>query len=266
MTRLRCATPEDHPAFARLHHELGVPEAPPSAEVFVQGMLPRVWVAEEEGGEISGYGYYDRYEDIGHIRNLVTGPSWRRRGLGRSLMLEMAGELRRAGLHRWCLNVKPDNDAAIALYQALGLVLRHEVTVLRCQWQALLALPPSPGCEVGIAAPDEDAELEREFGLHRGQIAANRARQERLQLRLRSSEGRPLGYANWVPDHPGAFPLGLCDLAYARALFAAMHARRSAQHPDLMLTTRVGGGLEALLRGGGAVEVMRVAWMEGPIP
>jgi GNAT superfamily N-acetyltransferase len=266
MSLLRRASPGDHPAFARLHHELGVPEAPPNAEVFAQGMLPRVWVAEEEGGEISGYGYYDSYADIGHIRNLVTSPSWRRRGLGRRLMLEMAGELRRTGLHRWCLNVKPDNEAAIALYQGLGLELRHQVAVLRCQWPALLALPPSPACEVGLAAPDEDAELEREFKLHQGQIAANRARPERLQLRLRDPEGRPLAYANWVPGHPGAFPLGLRDLAYARALFAEMHARRSEQHPDLMLTTRVGGELEGLLRSLGAVEVMRVAWMEGPIP
>jgi RimJ/RimL family protein N-acetyltransferase len=47
-------------------------------------------------------------------------PAWRGRGGGRMLM-EAALAARPAGVHKIVLEVFPDNEAAIALYEALGL-------------------------------------------------------------------------------------------------------------------------------------------------
>jgi len=54
------------------------------------------------------------------ILSLGVTPRWRRRGIGQALLREAIAETRRRGLSSLVLEVAVDNDAAGALYAALG--------------------------------------------------------------------------------------------------------------------------------------------------
>jgi len=54
------------------------------------------------------------------ILTLATLPSSRRRGLARALVVSAAGKAAQSGAHKMFLEVAADNEAALALYSALG--------------------------------------------------------------------------------------------------------------------------------------------------
>jgi ribosomal-protein-alanine acetyltransferase len=81
----------------------------------------RVWVAEE-AGEIIGTSAARTVGDEVEILNLGVAPSWRRRGVGRDLMVRAMEQAGQAGARRAFLDVRESNRGARALYATLGFV------------------------------------------------------------------------------------------------------------------------------------------------
>jgi ribosomal-protein-alanine acetyltransferase len=81
----------------------------------------RVWVADE-AGEIAGASAARAVADEVEVLNLGVAPSWRRKGVGRSLMARALAEAGRAGARQVFLEVRESNQGARAFYAALGLV------------------------------------------------------------------------------------------------------------------------------------------------
>ncbi|MGH9381578.1 MAG: ribosomal protein S18-alanine N-acetyltransferase [Thermoanaerobaculia bacterium] len=74
----------------------------------------------EEAGEIAGAIAVRRLPNRGEVLNLAVHPWARRRGRGRRLLLEACKRLEREGETRVGLEVRPDNSAALALYERSG--------------------------------------------------------------------------------------------------------------------------------------------------
>lgn len=71
-------------------------------------------------GEPTGFGLYRQAADEAEILTLAMRPSFRRRGLGRSLMREIESELKSGGTQLLFLEVAASNTAARALYARAG--------------------------------------------------------------------------------------------------------------------------------------------------
>jgi ribosomal protein S18 acetylase RimI-like enzyme len=116
----RSATVDDYDAYVALFAALGVDEPVPSRERFAADIVARMLIACD-GGEAVGYALLEHLAEVGYVRNLVSSPAHRRRGIGRALMVAMRERFVARGARAWCLNVKPDNLPAIALYRECGL-------------------------------------------------------------------------------------------------------------------------------------------------
>jgi ribosomal-protein-alanine N-acetyltransferase len=81
----------------------------------------RIWVAEE-AGELVGVSAARTVADEVEVLTLGVAASWRRRGVGRSLMLAALTEAGQAGAARVFLEVRESNRGARAFYAALGFV------------------------------------------------------------------------------------------------------------------------------------------------
>ncbi len=82
----------------------------------------RIWrVAETAGGTLVGYGGVMVVGDEAHLMNLAVAPSERRRGIARMLYDDLVARAARAGARRITLEVREDNEVALAFYRAAGL-------------------------------------------------------------------------------------------------------------------------------------------------
>jgi ribosomal protein S18 acetylase RimI-like enzyme len=76
-------------------------------------------------GRVEALGRWERYETRadqcnGHIRQVMTHPDARRRGLARSVVHALVDDARAAGVQTLTLHVRGANQAAVALYTSLG--------------------------------------------------------------------------------------------------------------------------------------------------
>jgi ribosomal-protein-alanine N-acetyltransferase len=69
-------------------------------------------------GSLAGYLIASRYADVWHLMNLAVDPPVRRRGLASLLLQELMARVSPA--EPITLEVRPSNDAAIALYKRFG--------------------------------------------------------------------------------------------------------------------------------------------------
>ena len=97
---------------------------------------------------IIGVATFSRVAEMADLNRVVVHPEARGRGIGSSLVragLEWAGAV---GARRMLLEVRPDNEAAVALYRRLGF---GTVTTRRDYYgpgrDALVMLRPLPGTE-----------------------------------------------------------------------------------------------------------------------
>lgn len=221
--RVRAARPEDYEAFTALFPELAVDDPTPSRAKWLGDLVPTTLIAEDEAGAVAGYLFYQLLSDTGYIRHVVASPQRRRRGVGALLVQTARERFEAAGAARWCLNVKPENAPAIALYRRAGMEKVHDSTALSAPWASADALPAS-SLAAHVAAPDEDPAVEAAFGLPRGMIADFRARAGRVILAV-SEGGEPRGVAVYDAGFNGSFPFAARSPAVARALLEAMRAR-----------------------------------------
>jgi ribosomal protein S18 acetylase RimI-like enzyme len=262
MVQVRAATADDHEAYARLFPELGVDDPLPSRSRFADEVVPRALVATE-GGVVVGYATYEVLAELGYVRNLVTDPAHRRRGVGRALMEELRRKFVGAGATGWCLNVKPDNIAAIALYERFGMRRAYLAQILRVPAAVPLAVPPADLRLVAVE-PDEDEAVEAALALPRGQLASARARGGRQVLQLRRGSA-PLGVAVFAPHIPGAFPFRVVDPALGPALLAHLRQLAPPGSPYVQVVVEDAPALRDVLLGLGAGLYLETVHMTGPL-
>jgi ribosomal-protein-alanine N-acetyltransferase len=78
------------------------------------------YLARIESGLIVGFCSFWRIVDELHINNLAVSPTYRRAGIGRSLLMSVLTEGARRGARRATLEVRRSNHTALRLYDQLG--------------------------------------------------------------------------------------------------------------------------------------------------
>jgi mycothiol synthase len=111
-------TPEDFAAF-RAHH------------VDAHDFDPGLSGVARRAGKIVGFVLCRRWSDdgVGFVDLLGVDPSERGRGLGGMLLRRAFARFAGAGLHEAQLGVASDNPGALALYERLGMTVRHRADV-----------------------------------------------------------------------------------------------------------------------------------------
>jgi ribosomal protein S18 acetylase RimI-like enzyme len=287
---VRAAKASDYPAFERLFPELGVhePLMPPAR--FETELVPTTLVAEAAGAHVVGYTYFQVMGTMAYVRHLVVAPAARRQGIARLLMHEVVARVRALGCVSFCLNVKPDNVAAIALYEDFGLARAYESVALQIDWEAVrraslsgvdghahasvhaaaLAAAPAVGIESEVSVreilPADDATVEPAMRLVRGQLEAARALPKRVLLMLEEGLGAIAGAAVFHPQFPGASPFRVARAALAIPLLSeiATYADPADLHTNLMVEGQP--EVAAYLEQRGARVQLRVAHMVGTLP
>ena len=118
---IRKAKLYDVPAMARIERDsFG---SPWSAEEITKDVNAggNVYVAVAEcGGEKAGYGEIRNIAGEAQIYNIAIAPEFRREGIGAALLRHMIEKAEGDGCSLVTLEVRSDNDAAMALYKKLG--------------------------------------------------------------------------------------------------------------------------------------------------
>lgn len=155
MRSIRAATPGDAKVIVALIRELAAYEREPDAAVATEedilrdgfGDRPRfeVLIAEEDG-EVAGFAFYFftystwRGRPCLYLEDLFVRPPFRRRGLGLSLLRELAKVAVRERCERMVWQVLDWNAPAIAFYEELGARAMREWITMRVEGDAIGAL------------------------------------------------------------------------------------------------------------------------------
>jgi GNAT superfamily N-acetyltransferase len=250
---IRAARADDHTAYTRWFEELGVVgETPVSAERFVRELQPSTLVAER-GSALAGYCWFEILGEVALVRHLVTDPGVRRAGVGRALMEAVRDRCRAAGCTGWSLNVKPENEPAIRLYEALGLARRHTSRALRLDWSALPA-----GGETGVRemTSEDDSRAEAALGIPVAELAAARKKEGRVLL-LAEAAGEVAAAAVFDRGFPGMYPFRATNEVAALSLLRGGRAwaAETDSHVDLMIEGQAAIA-EALVRVGAKTKLV----------
>jgi mycothiol synthase len=95
---------------------------------------PELWLLARDGDEVAGV-CLCRAEaagrpGVGYVRILGVRPPWRRRGLGRALLLEAFSRFRQRGSHAAALGVDGENTTgAVRLYESVGMRVEHRADI-----------------------------------------------------------------------------------------------------------------------------------------
>ncbi len=73
-------------------------------------------------GRLIGYAGIWHILDEGHITNVAVAPPYRKQGVGRLLMQTLLQWMEQRHVYSITLEVRPSNEAALALYHAFGFV------------------------------------------------------------------------------------------------------------------------------------------------
>lgn len=260
---IRPATPDDYALYLQLLPELGVDDPPPYAERWRDEFVPNTQIAELNGTP-AGLIYTVTLAETGYVRNLIVAPSARRHGVGRALLEFVANQLRANGKTGWALNVKPDNVAAIRLYEAMGFRRRYASVAMRLDWSRVSELPESPKLHARPVTPADDGALERLFTLAPGQVQGMRE-SKRVLITLVDANDRLHALAAFNPSFPGSFPFRMTDPRLARALLEAMHPHALAGATYVNLVVEDDDALASLLRSHGAQVRMNIDHYAGPL-
>lgn len=223
MLSIRRAKPADYADVTRWMAELAVDDTPPERSRWCEQYLPGTIIAEldtpRHAPRPAGYAFYVQTDRDVYVRNLVSDPAYRKRGVGRALMTWVARNTRERGAVTWRLNVKSDNMPALTLYRSLGMRRAYASAAIRIEFDVCARLRAKrPVAEVSSAL-EWDA-LEAHHGLAKGTVSG-RVVQGDIVLATRDRRG-PRSLAVFDPSFPGAFVFKPADVDDAEALLRAM--------------------------------------------
>ena len=75
---------------------------------------------DDKGTLIAYMGYWKVLEQA-HVTNVAVAPAWRRRGVGKRLFGYVLQKAAQEGVESLTLEVRPSNEAALALYRSFGM-------------------------------------------------------------------------------------------------------------------------------------------------
>ena len=220
---IRPARAADYPSFARLFPELRVGDPVPGEQRFCTELLPGAIMAEGDG-RVLGYSYYQLIGATVYIRHVIVDPAARGGGVGAALMQWLRQHFRDHGAQHWELNVKPDNQVAIRLYERFGLRSQYRSTALGLSWDRVDSLAvPEERVAVRRVQPSDDELFERALRLLDGQLHGARMLPGRVVVGLVSgAAGTPAGIAVFDPAFPGASPFRVAHPSLVGALLAGL--------------------------------------------
>lgn len=263
--RVRQATRGDHPSFVRLFPELGVDDPIQDEQRFHESMVPTTLIAESaEGGVVLGYTYYQLMKDVAYVRHLVTAPEARRQGVGRRLLQGIVERARAVPCTTWCLNVKPENAAAVALYEGLGMKEAFATRALVIAWSKVTGNDPE-GVTSRAIAPEDDARVEPPMQLLTGQLANNRELPGRV-LQMLEEGGEVVGATVFNVDFPGAYPFRAARPELALVLLRALRPYARAHHDSLNVVCEGQPAIADALIAAGATVKLDLVHLKGPLP
>ena len=261
---VRAASRTDHAAFVRLFPALEVDDPILDEAQFVETLVPTTLIAEAADGAVLGYAYYQRMKDVTYVRHLVTAPEARRQGVGRRLLGEIVARARAAGCTTWCLNVKPLNLPAIALYESLGMERAFTSKALFMAWSKVEGAGV-PGVTSHDIAPEDDARVEPPMKLMAGQLATNRVLDGRVLKRL-EEDGAVVGASVFHPDFPGAYPFRAARPELALVLLRALRTHARAHHDTVNVVCEGQPDVADALIAAGATVKLDIVHLRGPLP
>lgn len=228
---IRPARIADYASFVALVPELRVDDPVPDAGHWAAEIAASTLIAERDG-HVVGYSYFQQVGSTGYIRHLVVSPAARGCGVGGALMAALRQGFRDSGATSWDLNVRPDNNPAIRLYERSGLRAQYRSTALSLSWDRLAALPgPQVAVVVRVVQPPEDQRFERTLRLLPGQLSSGRSLPGRVIVGLlQGADDAPVGVAVFDPDFPGASCFRVAHPSFAAALLAGVRTHALAHH------------------------------------
>jgi len=251
---IRPSSADDYPTFVRLFPELGVDDPLPGMEKWDREIRPTTFIAERDG-RVVGLLFYVVLGDIGYVRNIISDPSLRRQGIGRALMNEAVLRFRRAGATTCVLNVFPDNEAAVRLYESFGLSRVHISHALKLKWD-LVKRSESAGLRARAIEPADDARVEPAMKMMAGQLAEAR-KNGRTLLLLERDDGGIEGATSFDPNFPGAYPFRMAKPDHAFVLLDALRPFAKPEHDMLNVVVEGDQALaDALLAAGATVRLV----------
>ena len=259
---VRAATADDYPAFVELFDALETGDDTTPQPEWEQRLMPQTLVYEDEGRTLA-YVLFQVLADLGYIRHLAVDAAHRGRGIGRTLMSAVGARLREAGIETWCLNVKPDNVPAIALYEKLGMRQQYTTHVVRMHWDVPARLPPADA-DVDLLEPSDDAAVEAALGMPGGLIAKQRG--PGCELLVARRDGHPMGLAAFRPSFPGAYPFRAADLGTTRTLLDAMYPRRDETKEIVQVVLEDAEPIARALVDAGGWPHLEIVHLKGPVP
>jgi ribosomal protein S18 acetylase RimI-like enzyme len=263
--RIRDAKSSDHPDYLRLFPELRVDDPLPDMAKWEREIRPTTFIAERDGAVV-GLLFYVLMKEIGFVKNIISDPALRRQGIGRALMTEAFARFRAAGCRTCVLNVFPDNEAAIALYESFGLSRVHTSHAVKVKWDLVASRAPSTSTlRTRTIEPADDARVEPAMKLMSGQLAEARGR-GRVLLVLENEDGSIEGATVLDPSFPGAYPFRMAKPDHAWTFLHSLLPYRKAEHDMLNVVIEGDRNLAMALLDAGATLRLESMHMRGPIP
>jgi len=261
MLTLRAANPTDYDLFALLFGELETGDFVLDRARWTSETMPHTLIAEADGRGV-GYAYFECLRGLTYVRQLAVAKAARRNGVGNSLMAAMAQRSREVGICEWVLNVKPENVAALRLYERHGMRMEYAATSLRIPWSRALVLPGA-GAEVREIPEAEERAVEAAMHLLPGVCASTRDKPGRVLAQARI--GRAIvGAAMFDPLFPGAFPFRVAQPEVAGDVLRYLHA--FAERDFMQLVVENDAPLRASLLKAGAEVRLDMLRYRGQIP
>ncbi len=118
---LRTAGPDDIPAMVEIENRcFSRPNTEESFRREIEDNPDMDYALAEVDGKPAGYAGLWRVAGEGHINNVAVDPGYRKQGIGTEIIKKLMDDARKEGIKEFTLEVRPSNEAAIALYRKFG--------------------------------------------------------------------------------------------------------------------------------------------------